>query len=261
MGNLVLLEKTGGVATLTLNRPDKFNPLDRELGEELQAAVAAVAVDPEVRAVVLTGAGKAFCSGGDLKFFDGWEGPKRGAFGFLTVVLHRLICDLRLMPKPVIAAINGPAGGAGFSLAMACDLRLAAGTAKFKQAYTSVGLTPDGGWTYFVARQIGLARAAELLLLDPLLDAERALDLGLVNQVVPAAELAQTASALAAKLAAGPTEAFARSKALLNHSLFGGLETQLELERQGIMASSDTEDFREGLAAFFEKRPPVFRGR
>lgn len=157
--------------------------------------------------------------------------------------------------------MNGAAGGAGVSLAMACDLSLAADTARFKQAYTSVGLTPDGGWSPFVARQVGYARAAEMVLLDPVLDVQKALALGLVNRVVAADELARETARVASRLAAGPSAAFARAKALLNRSLFSGLEEQLELERRSIMAAAETEDFREGLAAFFGKRAPQFRGR
>lgn len=261
MGDAVELKRSGGVCTLALNRPERFNALDLEMGDALVAAVAVAAADPGVHVLVLTGAGPAFCAGGDLRFFQNWEGPPSGAFGALTQRLHRVICDLRQMSKPVIAAINGAAGGAGFSLAMACDLRLAADTARFKQAYTAVGLVPDGGWTFFVARQVGLARAAELVLLDPVLDAQQALSLGLVNQVLPAAELPRAAAQLAERLAAGPTLAFARAKALLNQSLLSGLEAQLEAERQAIMAAGGTEDFQEGLSAFFGKRAPNFTGR
>lgn len=257
----VLIEISGPVATLTLNRPEAFNAVDLELGEDLLAAVSQVHADPTVRAVIITGAGKAFCSGGDLRYFQSQPEPRRDAFAVLTQRLHRLILDIRQMPKPVVAAINGAAGGAGVSLAMACDLRLAADTARFKQAYTSVGLTPDGGWSLLVARQIGYARAAEMVLLDPVLDAQQALSMGLVNRVVAVENLAQEAAHVAARLAAGPTEALARAKALLSRSLLSGLEEQLELEREGIMAASETQDFAEGLEAFFSKRAPQFKGR
>lgn len=261
MGDLVRVDRNGAVATLTLNRPESYNALDLGIGDELAEAVASVGRDPSVRAVILTGAGKAFCSGGDLRFFQNWQGSKSEVFGVLTQRLHRIILDIRQMPKPVIAAVNGVAGGAGFSLAMACDLRLAVDTARFKQAYTSAGLVPDGGWTLTVARRIGLGKASELLFLDPVLEAQQALALGLVNRVVAAAELARAASEMAAQLAAGPTLSFARAKALLNRSLLAGLEEQLEQERQGIMESGATEDFQEGLEAFFAKRPPKFSGR
>lgn len=257
----VVTEVTGTVATLTLSRPDSFNSMTPQFFAELKEAVAGVGQNPAIRSVVLTGSGKTFSSGGDLNWFDSLEEPKSRGLSVGAADMHRIILGLRQMPKPVIAAINGSAGGGGFSLAMACDLRLAADTAKFRQAYTSAGLTPDGGWTMFVPRLIGLAKAAELLFLDPMIDAQQALALGLINQVVPAAELASTAAKLAARLAAGPTLAFAGAKALLNQSLLAGLADHLELERLSIAASSDTEDFREGLAAFLAKRSPNFRGR
>ncbi len=260
MAEVVVLSQSEGVAVLTLNRPESLNALDPELGEQLREAVAAVGADSTVRAVVLTGAGKAFCAGGDLRFFAACEEPRSRSFGLVIQSLNRIILDLRRMPKPVIAAINGMTSGAGLSLVMACDLRLAADTARFKQAYTSVGLVPDGGWTMLVTKQIGMAKAAELAFLDPLLDAQQALTLGLVNQVVPEAQLAERAQAMATRLAAGPTGAFARVKGLFNRSMLPGLAEQLELEREAIMAASDSEDFREGLAAFFEKRAPRFNG-
>jgi 2-(1,2-epoxy-1,2-dihydrophenyl)acetyl-CoA isomerase len=167
---------------------------------------------------------------------------------------------MRLMEKPIIAAINGAAGGAGVSLAAACDLRLAAEGAKFKQAYTSIGLVPDGGWTAIVPQIIGPARAAELLLLDPVLDARQAAALGLVHEVVPDGSLAGRAREVATRLAQGPTTAFGGAKALVNASLFPLLEVQLERERQRIIAQGGTQDFLEGLAAFVEKREPHFHG-
>ncbi|MHB9145850.1 MAG: enoyl-CoA hydratase/isomerase family protein [Symbiobacteriia bacterium] len=261
MSDLVQVSRTGSVATLTLNRPESLNALNPELGEGLRDAVAEVGRDPSVRAVVLTGAGTAFCAGGDLRFFAACEEPRGRFFGLLIQSLNRIILDLRRLPKPVIAAINGVTSGAGLSLAMACDLRLASDTAKFKQAYTSVGLVPDGGWTMLVTKQIGMAKAAELALLDPLLDAPQALALGLVNQVVPAATLAEQAAAAAARLAAGPTATFARVKELFNRAMLPGLAEQLELEREAIMAAADGADFREGVAAFLEKRAPRFSGR
>lgn len=253
MDNTVLVEQTGGVATITLNRPESLNALNLELGDELLTVVDKVSHDPEVRSVVITGAGRAFCSGGDLHFFKNWKGPKHEAFGVLTHRLNRIIMDLRRMPKPVIAAINGVASGAGFSIAMACDLRIASNKAKFKQAYTTVGLVPDGGWTLFIARQIGFARTNELLLLDSILNANDVLNLGLVNQVVPAEDLTSVSKNLAEEIASKPSAAFARAKSLINQSIGFGLEAQIENERESIMAAGDTVEFAERLSAFFEK--------
>lgn len=250
-----------GVATITLNRPETYNALNRQLGEELVQAVEKCADDPTVRAVILTGAGRAFCSGGDLKAARDYLGKNPSHyFRDLTKLLHRLISDIRHLPRPVIAAVNGAAGGAGFSLAMACDLRIAAEGARFRQAYTSNGLAPDGGWTTFVPLLAGLGRANEMLYLDPVIDAGQALAYGLVNAVVPDADLARTALDWATKLASGPTRSFAQAKALINASFLAGLEAQMERERQAITACGGTEDFREALTAFFEKRPPAFRG-
>jgi len=259
----VLLNVEDGVATITLNRPEVLNALDLPMAEALVRAVQACVEDDGVRTVILTGAGRGFCAGGDMK--AAWEHIQAGGdpghfFRDLTVPLHRAITDIRLMEKPVIAAINGAAGGAGMSLAAACDLRLAAEGAKFKQAYTSIGLVPDGGWTAIVPQIIGAARAVELLLLDPALDARQALALGLVHEVIPDDRLAERAREVATRLAHGPTTAFGGAKALVNAALFPLLEVQLERERQRIIAQGGTTDFLEGLSAFVEKRRPHFRG-
>ncbi len=259
----VVLRVQEGVATLTLNRPEVLNALDLHSGEALARAIRSCRNDGGVRAVVLTGAGRGFCAGGDVKAMA--EGIRAGKepetfFRDLTVPLHQIILDLRSMEKPVVAAINGPAGGAGVSLAAACDLRLAGETATFRQAYTSIGLTPDGGWTALIPQIVGPAKAMELLLLDPVLDARQALALGLVHEVVPAAGLMERAQAVAARLAHGPTLAFGGAKALVNAALFPDLEAQLEKERQRIILQGGTADFREGVAAFVEKRAPGFRG-
>jgi len=249
-----LVEQTGGVVTITLNRPESLNALNLELADELLIALNKVIHASEVRSVIIIGAGRAFCSGGDLHYFNNWEGPKHEAFGLLTYRLNRIITDLRRMQKPVIAAINGVASGAGFSIAMACDLRVTSNNAKFKQAYTSIGLVPDGGWTLFVARQIGLARTNELLLLDPVLSANDALNLGLVNQVVPAEELIAVSKSLAEEIASKSLAVFARTKYLINQSIGFGLETQIESERENIMAAGDTIEFAKRLSAFLDKR-------
>jgi len=257
----VLLDVQEGVATITLNRPEVFNALNQPMAEALVRTIQACMDDDGIRALILTGAGRGFCAGGDMK--AAWEHIQAGSdprhfFRELTVPLHRAITDMRLMEKPIIAAINGAAGGAGISLAAACDLRIAAEGAKFKQAYTSIGLVPDGGWTTIVPQIIGPAKATELLLLDPVLDARQALDLGLVHEVVPDNRLAERVREVAARLAQGPVTAFGAAKTLTNAALFPMLEVQLERERQRIIAQGGTEDFLEGLTAFVEKREPRF---
>jgi len=257
----VLMSVEDGVATVTLNRPEVFNALDIPTTEALVQAIQACMDDDGVRAVILTGAGRAFCAGGDMK--AAWEyiqsgGDPRHFLRDLTVFLHRATTDLRLIEKPVIAAVNGPTSGAGMSFAAACDLRIAAEGAKFKQAFTSIGLTPDSGWTALVPQIIGPARAVELLLLDPVLDAAQALALGLAHEVVPDDGLAERAREVASRLAQGPTSAFGGAKALVNAALWPMLETHLERERQRIIAQAGSADFLEGLSAFVEKRDPRF---
>lgn len=257
----VLLNVEARVATITLNRPEVFNAFNLPVAEDLARAVQVCADDAGVRAVILTGSGRGFCAGGDMK--AAWEHIQFGGhpghfFRDLTVPFHRVITDMRLMPKPIIAAINGAAGGAGLSLAAACDLRLAAESAKFKQAYTAIGLVPDGGWTALVPQLIGVAKAMELLLLDPVLNAHQALAAGLVHEVVPDGALPGRARELAGRLADGPVTAFGTAKALVNASVLPLLEVQLERERQAIMAQGATGDFLEGLRAFVDKRVPRF---
>ncbi|MFZ5631256.1 MAG: enoyl-CoA hydratase/isomerase family protein [Bacillota bacterium] len=258
----VILRSEDGVATIVLNRPEQFNALDFQLGDDLIAALEACIRDDTVRAVVLTGSGKAFCSGGDLKMAGEFAGDNPSEpYRQLTKRLNRIITEIRSLDKPVIAAINGAVGGAGLSIAAACDLRIASSAARFRQAYTNVGLVPDGGWMLLVPLLIGLGRASELLFLDPVFDAQKALEIGLVNRVVEPGELAGSALEWAGKLAGGPSRSFAIIKNLLNNSLLTLLERQLELERQGIIKAAGTGDYAEGLKAFFEKRAPQFTGR
>jgi 2-(1,2-epoxy-1,2-dihydrophenyl)acetyl-CoA isomerase len=260
----VQLTVSNAVATITLNRPEVLNALDLHTVTELVAAVQACRDDDNVRAVIITGAGRGFCAGGDMK--AAWEhiqkaGDARDFFRDLTVPLHRAITDIRLIEKPVVAAINGATGGAGMSLAAACDLRLAAESAKFKQAYTSIGLVPDGGWTIIVPEIIGAAKTMELLLIDPLIDAKQALALGFVHEVVPDDKLQERAREISTRLSQGPTTAFGGAKALVNAALFPMLESQLERERQRLMTQGSTRDFLEGLSAFLQKRSPRFAGQ
>ena len=258
----VIFEEEDGVATITLNRPASFNALDFEMGKELVDAIEKCTKDVRTKVLIITGAEKAFCSGGDLKAAKEWSGDNRGDFfRQLTKFFHRVILDIRMMPKPVIASINGSAAGGGFSLALACDLRIASDKATFRQAYTSVALVPDGGWTFHLPKLVGIGKASELIFLDKVITAEEAEKLGLVNQVVPEAKLKEATLEVAKRLARGASLALARAKALLNRVLTSSLESQLENERKGIALSGETEDFREALSAFFEKREPKFQGK
>lgn len=257
----VILSVQNGVATVVMNRPDQYNALNFKMGDDLVEALEFCAKNREIRAVVLTGAGKSFCSGGDLSAARdlGVEDPSE-PYRQLTKRLNRIISDIRRLEKPVVAAINGAVGGAGISIAVACDFRIASSAAKFRQAYTNVGLVPDGGWTLMVPLLIGFGRASELVFLDPVFDAAKALEMGLVNQVTDPGDLQETAGRVAGKLASGATRSFAMAKGLLNNSLLTLLDRQMELERQAIIEAAGTGDYREGLAAFFEKRAPQFKG-
>jgi 2-(1,2-epoxy-1,2-dihydrophenyl)acetyl-CoA isomerase len=255
------LETAGGVATLTLNRPDAFNALNLALARELFTAVLEVDEDPAVRCVVVTGAGKAFCGGGDVKdFVDNL--PRIGILiKELTTYVHGAVSRLVRTPKPVLTAVNGVAAGGGFSLAIAGDLVLAAESARLTMKYKGIAATPDGSSTYWLPRLVGLRRALELFYTDRVLSAKEAQEWGLVTRVVPDAELAEATRKLAEDLAKGPTLAFGRGKLLFHGSTTETVETQMELESQAIAASGHTEDFAEGVRAFAAKRPPTFRGK
>jgi 2-(1,2-epoxy-1,2-dihydrophenyl)acetyl-CoA isomerase len=251
----------GSVATITLNRPDRYNALNGQMVEELLEAVLACHEDRAVRAVVLMGAGQAFCAGGDVREFIEHTGTLALHIQQLLVSLHSAIASICRMSKPIIAGVNGVAAGAGMGLAMACDLAVAAESARFTMAYTKIGLPPDAGSSYFLPRLVGLRRAVELTLTNRVLTADEAKAWGLVNRVVPDAELVTAVDALANELADGPTLALGRAKRLLFMSDQASLETQMENEAQFIALSSQTADFREGMGAFAEKRAPVFTGQ
>ncbi|HVE83969.1 MAG TPA: enoyl-CoA hydratase-related protein [Myxococcales bacterium] len=257
----VRAKREGAVLTLTLDHPSRLNALDWPLLESFLPQLRAAARDRTVRVVVVTGAGKAFCAGGDLKACMEKSAANPGAaFYELASVFHLCVEEIRWMEKPVVAAINGVAAGGGFSLALACDLRLMAKSASLKQAYTSAGLAYDGGSTFTLPRLVGMGKALEMAMLDEPVGAEEALRLGLVTRVVPDGELAGAAAALAEKLAGKAVGAIGRVKRLLNGSFDHGLEAQLELERQAISDASDTPEGREGVRAFVEKRPAKFQG-
>lgn len=251
----------GAVATITLNRPDRYNALNGQMVEELREAVLACHEDRAVRAVVLAGAGQAFCAGGDVREFIEHASTLALYVKQLLVSLHSVTLSICRMSKPVIAKVGGVSAGAGMGLAMVCDLAVAAESARFTMAYTKIGLSPDAGSSYFLSRLVGLRRAMELTFTNRVLTADEAKAWGLVNQVVPDAELTTAVDALAHEMAIGPTLALGRAKRLLLMSDRASLETQLEHEAQLIALSIQTADFREGVQAFAEKRTPAFRGQ
>ena len=257
----LLLDRADAVATITLNRPDTYNALNLALGRDLFDAVLEVDDDPGVRCVVITGTGKAFCGGGDVKDFAE-NLPRIGLLvKELTTYVHGAISRLVRSPKPVVVAVNGIAAGGGLSLALSGDLVLAAESARFTMAYSKIGATPDGSSSYFLPRLVGIRRALEMYLTNRVLSAKEALDWGLVTRVIPDGELASATKALAKELANGPTKAFGAAKLLFQQSTQESLETQMELESQSIAASGHTDDFREGVTAFTAKKTPQFRGR
>ena len=258
------IEVDGEIGTLTLDRPDVFNAMSPEMIGELVLASGWLADRATLRALIVTGSGRAFSAGGDVNWFrGGLDDPdldlpsdvRRGAD-----VLHQAIVDFRRIPFPVIGAINGVAAGAGFSLALMCDLRIASAEAAFVCAYGRIGASPDGGMTYFLPRVVGPARALELLLEDPLLSADQALELGLVSKVVAAEELHEAARAAAQALAEKAPHYVRMAKQLVGQSLDNTLADHLQLERHGIADSMATEDLREGVTAFFEGREAKFTG-
>lgn len=260
----VIYEVNDGIATLTLNRPESLNALNLEMIADLQAASSRAAFDPEVRVVIVRGAGEHFMAGGDLKWFRSQLAlppqERQPRFENAIADVHASILTLKSMNKPVIAAVQGAAAGFGLSLMLAADLAIAADNAYFTLAYCHIALSPDGGATWSLPRQVGLKQAMEIALLGDRFDANRARELGLVNRVVPAADLAAETLKLAQRLAAGPAEALGRTKALINQSLDNTLTAQLLAEQRSFAACGVHPDFSEGLAAFFEKRPGHYNG-
>ena len=259
----VTYEFKGDVATITMNRPDALNALSVQLTQDLSAAVRQ-AVGDGARAVVLTGNGRAFCSGGDLREMQSMGEMEGRVEAFLEgplEALHELIRLIRETPIPFVAAVNGVCAGAGVNIALACDMVIAADDAAFREAFVRIGLSPDCGGTFFLPRAIGEKRAAELFMTGDAVTAERAAQIGMINSVVPAADLMAEAGKLAEKLAAAPTGAIGRIKRMLNASTSNDLTAQLALEHECQIESGRSSDFKEGVAAFFEKRPPMFTGK
>jgi enoyl-CoA hydratase/carnithine racemase len=263
--NTLRIEIDGEIGTLTLDRPDAFNAMSPEMIGELTVAFSWLADRAPLRALIVTGTGKAFCAGGDVNWFrtgvedDSIDLPsevRRGA-----EALHTAIVDLRRIPYPVIAAVNGPAAGAGFSLALACDTRVASEAAFFACAYGRIGASPDGGMTYFLPRVVGPSRATEILLNDPNMSADDALAERIVAEVVPPEELLERARAKAEKLAAKAPHYVRMVKRLCGQSIENSLTEHLQLERHGIADSMATEDLRAGVAAFFGGEKAEFTGR
>jgi len=251
------------VAEITLNRPDRLNAWTDQLGAELRKAILEDAADASVRSVLITGAGRGFSSGADVKEMleQGSRGERPDVGTMLRERYHPIIKGIRELPKPVIAAVNGPAVGIGCSLALACDLIWAGESAIFGLAFVNIGLVPDGGSTFLVPAAVGKARALEMALLGDPVSAEEAIDWGLINRVVPDGKLMDETRALARRMAKGPTRSYAQSKRALNNSLMSIMDEQLDLEAQIQGEMTQSADFLEGIAAFVQKREPNFKGQ
>jgi 2-(1,2-epoxy-1,2-dihydrophenyl)acetyl-CoA isomerase len=257
----VKTETRGGELRITLNRPDVMNAWDKQFGDELLATLREAAADDAVRAVTITGAGRGFSSGADLRAgFDLTDDGKPDVQRRLHEIYHPIIVTIRRMPKPVLAAVNGPAVGIGCSLALVADLIVAKESAYFLLAFINIGLVPDGGSSLLVPERVGLARAAEMAMLGERIPAPLALEWGLINRVAPDDGFEAVVDELAGRLAAGPTGAYAGAKQELNEWLFARMEEQLELEATLQDRSAASADFREGALAFVEKRRPAFVG-
>ena len=257
----VAFKQEDSVAWIRMNRPKELNAFNIAMGRELCIVANHCASQKSIRAVVLTGTGRAFCAGGDVLDMNRHLEETGRADLFLrelTVHLHSFVAEIVRMPKPVIAAVNGTAAGAGMSMSLACDLGVAVEGSRFVLAYTNVGLVPDGGSSYFLPRLVGYRKAMEIAYLNEPIDSGEALRLGLVNQVFPFETFEEEVSKLASRLALGPTATFGRARNLMRLGLVESLESQMENERQGIVKSSLSGEFREGVAAFLGKRKPDF---
>jgi len=257
----LLFDVRKNIAHITFNRPEAANAINLELAKELMYALMKCDEDPLVRAVLISGAGPLFCAGGDVKSFAGKDEGLPYYLKEITVHLHGAMSYLMRMDPPVVAAVHGSAAGAGMSLACACDMTLAAESARFTMAYTRLGLTPDGGATYTLTRLVGIKRTLELALSNRILSAEEACDWGIVTRVVPEKDLITEARALPGQLAAGPTTAFGETEGLLQSGLCESFEGQMKNESRSISEMARTADGREGISAFVGKRAPKFKGQ
>jgi 2-(1,2-epoxy-1,2-dihydrophenyl)acetyl-CoA isomerase len=258
----VQVQRRGAAATIVLDRPKAMNAVDPQLAEDLLRALTEAADDDDVRAVLLTGSGRAFCSGADLR--AGFEPTPEGHPNVQKALherFHPIIQTLREMPKPVVAAVNGAAAGIGCSFALACDLVVAAESAYFLLAFVNIGLVADGGSSLLIPERVGFARAAEMALLGERVGADKALEWGLINRVIADEHLLDEANALVDRLAAGPTRSYAGTKRQLNAWQFSRMQGQLELEASIQQELAASHDFMEGVTAFVEKRDPRFDGR
>jgi 2-(1,2-epoxy-1,2-dihydrophenyl)acetyl-CoA isomerase len=258
MSEAVLTEKRENILQITLNRPEAYNAMDLDLMRMLGEALSYAAADRAIQGVLLTGSGKAFCAGGDLKWISQQSQEAGSVLYRLAPQFHLSITEIRRMEKPVVAAINGIAAGGGFSLALACDFRVMGQSAILRQAYTSSGLSIDGGGSFALPRLVGLARAMEIMAFDQPISATKALEWGLVTKVVPDDQALNEANAMLQTLTQGALHSFAWSKKLMMDSFNNTLETQLELERQGISDCGTHPNGQEGIRAFVEKRKPSF---
>ena len=260
----IIFEKKDGVATVTLNRPERMNAIGSTMSQELEQALEEANSDGKVRVLIITGAGRGFCSGADLTTLgDSASTVGRGLVARSPAAggIRSFAVQIQNFEKPSVAAVNGPAVGAGLSIALACDIRIASDRARFSQIFIKRGLIPDTGSTYFLPRVVGMTRACEMVFTGDILDAEQAKDYGLVSRVVPHDELMREARELAAKIAAGPPVAMKLAKRALYRGATADLVSALEFEGYMQSICLGTEDFREGMAAFLEKREPEFKGR
>jgi 2-(1,2-epoxy-1,2-dihydrophenyl)acetyl-CoA isomerase len=260
MTETILLSIHDHIATITFNRPNAMNSFNRQMADELPMILRQVRDDTAVRAVVLNGSGNAFMAGGDIRFFHAALDQMPEVVPEMIGALHQSITDLMTMPKPVLASVHGSVAGAGMSLMLACDLVVADTATKFTTAYSSIGLSPDGGATFNLPRLVGTKNAMEWLLLSDLFDADTAKNVGIVNWVVPSETLTSFTDNMAARLAIGPTQSYSRIKHLVNTTWQHDLATQLQQESVAFQASTLTKDFREGVTNFIQKQPPIFVG-
>lgn len=258
MTEVLRVRKADGIATLLLNRPEAYNALNMEMVEALAANIFSLAGDSTVRGIIISGEGKAFCAGGDLKYTLGYPEGAPAAFRELAARFHQAILEIRRMSKAVIAAVNGIAAGGGFSLALACDFRVMAKSAVFRQAYTSSGLSIDGGGSFTLPRLVGIARALEIMAFDRPISAEQALSWGLATRVVEDGDALEEAARMASELSARSLNSLGLAKNLLTDSFNTSIETHLERELRALAGCALHPDGLEGLRAFSEKRKPVF---